>query len=101
MRSQQTSRHTKTVNTALVIAALMLGIDIGTRLDGGSTIASADAQVREGLVNPADQRLDMINELKSMNRKIQELNTTITKTFGKGPVDVSVVDFPKNVLVSD
>ena len=43
----------------------------------------------------------MIKELQSMSRTLKELNANVTKTFGRGPVDVSVVDFPKNVLVSD
>jgi hypothetical protein len=98
MQTHPAPRRTRTVNISLVIVALMLGIDIGTRLDGDATIATAHAQ---GLVNPADQREKMIAELQAMNRKLQALTTTITKTFGKGPVDVSVVDFPMEMLVSD
>ncbi|MFG0257557.1 MAG: hypothetical protein ACF8GE_06615 [Phycisphaerales bacterium JB043] len=100
MESQSHTRRTRTITVALCVAALMLGIDIGTRLGDNGPIASADAQ-GSGVVNPADQRRQMIGELQAMNRKITELNATLNKTFGKGPVDVSVVDFPKNVLVSD
>ena len=101
MQSQQAPRRIRTVNTALVIVALMLGIDIGTRLGQSGIIATANAQAGAGIVNPADQRRQMIKELQSMSRTLKELNANVTKTFGRGPVDVSVVDFPKNVLVSD
>ncbi|MHC4975285.1 MAG: hypothetical protein ACYTF7_01615 [Planctomycetota bacterium] len=101
MDSHKNTRRTRTVNIALVVVALMLGIDIGSRMGGNGMISSADAQAGAGVVNPADQRRQIVKELQAMNRKITELNANVSKTFGKGPVDVSVVDFPKNVLVSD
>jgi len=83
----------------LIGLALLVGIDIGARL-GGAPVASAYAQ-ESGLLNPADQRRQMLAELKKINASISKLHETVNSGLNSGPVDVNVIDFPKNMLASD
>jgi hypothetical protein len=84
----------------LVALALLVGVDIGARL-GSAPVAAAYAQDSSGLLNPADQRRQMLAELKKINASIAKLHETVNSGLNSGPVDVSVVDFPKNLLASE
>lgn len=83
----------------LVAVALLVGVDIGARL-GGATENRAYAQ-STGVLNPADQRREMINELKRINASLSKLHETVNSGLNSGPVEVDVVGFPKNALVSE
>lgn len=84
----------------LVALALLVGIDIGARL-GGAPDSRAYAQGQGGLINPADQRRQMLAELKKINASISKLHETVNSGLNSGPVDVNVIEFPKNVLASE
>lgn len=94
--SNTTARRT---GALLVALALLVGIDIGTRL-GGAPGARAYAQ-EGGLINPADQRRQMLAELKKINSAISKLHETVNSGLNSGPVDVNVIEFPKNLLASE
>ena len=80
--------------------ALLVGVDIGARL-GEVGAPRAYAQQPTGVINPADQRNAMITELRKINTSLSKLHDTINSGLNSGPVDVNVVDFPKNVLVNE
>lgn len=84
----------------LVGVALLVGIDLGAHLDGAGAANVAHAQATGGVVNPADQRNQMIKELRKMSERIDKLNSSFERAFSGGPVDVAVVEFPKNLVVS-
>jgi hypothetical protein len=80
--------------------ALLVGVDLGAHLDGAGTANVANAQVTGGVVNPADQRNQMIKELRKMSERMDKLTSSFDRAFAGGPVDVAVVEFPKNLVVS-
>ncbi len=45
----------------------------------------------QGVVNPADQRKDMINELRRINQKLDALNEKLSRPF-----EVRVIDMPSD-----
>lgn len=56
--------------------------------------ASADptaARRPQGVINPADQRKEMISELRRINQKLDALNEKISKPF-----EVRVIDMPSD-----
>ena len=81
-------------------AALLVGLDLGARLGDARPMNAAYAQEGSGIVNPADQRRQMIAEMKKMNDRLDRLAGAFEKAFSGGPVDVAVVEFPKNLVVS-
>jgi len=80
--------------------ALLVGLDLGARLGDSNAMNAAYAQEGSGVVNPADQRNRMIAELKKTNERLERLGAAFDKAFAGGPVDVAVVEFPKNLVVS-
>ena len=81
--------------------ALIVGLDLGHRMGDSGFIGVANAaQEGSAVVNPADQRRQMIAELRKTNERIDHLRSAVEKTLSGGPVDVAVVEFPKNLVVS-
>ena len=81
-------------------AALLVGVDLGARLGDTGATNVAYAEEPTGVVNPADQRRQMIAELRKMNDRLDRIAVSLEKSFNGGPVDVAVVEFPKNLVVS-
>lgn len=77
---------------------LLVGLAVGAALPrSGSVIEQAAASPpsglnrdRGGLINPADQRREIVNQLESMNKRIERL----TKRLADGAIEVKVVEMP-------
>jgi hypothetical protein len=96
-----TNRRRFTVGALLTALALGVGVLAGMRLASEPTGNRAYAQDTSGLVNPADQRRQMIAELRRLNDRLDGIQQTLNSSLRSGPVDVSVVQLPKNALASE
>lgn len=87
----------KYLNSVLTVIALMLGLVAMERFFGSDSrgqmaVASAGPSEESGsvgLVNAADQRKQIIAELKSMNAKLDKMQGSI-----KSPMPVKVLEMP-------
>lgn len=86
------------LNMALTANALLLGLLVvgGPRAGESSPLESAanaaqPADERSGLVSAAEQRKEMISELKNLSARVASMEKAI-----KGPIAVKVVEMPKD-----
>lgn len=98
MESRSHVPSNKYLNSVLTVIALMLGLIATERFlgsaAGGQTamagnVGSSDDTGNVGLINAADQRKQIIAELKSMNSKLDKLQGSI-----KSPMPVKVLEMP-------
>lgn len=96
MESRNTPSN-KYLNSVLTVIAIMLGLVAMERFfgnEGGGQVAVASGTPSEdsgsvGLINAADQRKQIIAELKSMNAKLDKMQGSI-----KSPMPVKVLEMP-------
>jgi TolA-binding protein len=85
----------KYLNSVLTVIAVMLGLLATERFFGssatGQTAMAAPSEETDtiGMVNAADQRKQIIAELKTMNSKLDKLQGSI-----KSPMPVKVLEMP-------
>jgi len=80
------------------VLGLLAGLAIGAGLQRTDTVVNqADARPpggssheRRGLINPADQRREIIRHLESVNKRLEKLTRTLTD----GALEVRVVEMP-------
>jgi len=81
------------LNTILTVIAALLAVIAFDLVVGAPAPTEASAAGRSpgaaGQINPAVQRNEMIAELRTMNKSINEIKTTLGKTF-----NVEVVRMP-------
>ena len=77
-------------NAALTVIAGILGVIAMRGLDGApGTAEAAGNRNTGGVVNPADQRQEMILELRRVSEKLDALNKTLAK-----PIKAEIVSMP-------
>lgn len=94
-------RRRFTIGALLTVCALGVGVLAGMRLASEPAGSRAYAQDTSGMVNPADQRRQIIAELRRLNDRLDGIQQTLNSSLRSGPVDVSVVQLPKNALASE
>lgn len=90
-RTSPPARSRAYLNAVLTAIALLLAAVLFQNTTGAPALseASADTRGSGGLANPADQRREMINELKRVNDRLERLSREI-----KAPIEVEVVRMP-------
>ena len=71
--TEKRSRRSAAGAWILAGVALLVGVDLGAHLGGAGATNVAHAQVSGGVVNPADQRNQMISELRKMSERMDKL----------------------------
>lgn len=95
MDNRNNASSNKYLNSVLTVIAVMLGLLATERFFGSSSTgqtamaAPSEDNGNVGLINAADQRKQIIAELKSMNAKLDKMQGSI-----KSPMPVKVLEMP-------
>ena len=78
----------RSLNALLTVITILLAMNLWTAWTADSTPRLTSEAQAAGIPNPGAQRYEMIRELKTMNKKLDEL----TKLLTTGKAKVTVTD---------
>ena len=92
MATHETTSASRRTIRALIALNVILGLALlaeWTPTTTASANSPTTARRPQGVVNPADQRRDMIKELRKVNQKLDAMKEKLS-----APLDVRVIDMP-------
>ncbi|MEM0913755.1 MAG: hypothetical protein AAGB29_03420 [Planctomycetota bacterium] len=85
-------RHSRTIHALLATCAVLLAMNLAVALTGGHTPELVQTARAQGATNAAQQREQMVAQLKAISSKVDALSAKLDGTLTvrvEGPVDVN------------